>query len=70
MDREKRLSHRREYDRARQAPETAEQRKVCLRQRKERDRAWETAEQREVCLRQIGKETRNQPASLAKLAPQ
>ena len=42
----------------------------CLRQRKERDRAWETAEQREVCLRQIGKETRNQPASLGKLAPQ
>ena len=43
MYREERLSFRREYDRAQQAWETAEQREVHLRQRSEGDRALETA---------------------------
>ena len=43
MDREDGLSRKREYDRARRARETAEQREVRLRQRRERDRAQETA---------------------------
>ena len=38
MDREERLSYRREYDRARRGGETAEQREVRLRQRRGRDK--------------------------------
>ena len=38
LDREERLSRRREYDRVRRAQETAEQREVRLRQRRERDK--------------------------------
>ena len=52
MDKEERLSHSREYDRARRAWETAEHREVRLRQWRGKDSAPVTAEQREVHLRQ------------------
>ena len=55
-NREDRLQHRRERERARRASETAEQREERLRVRRARDRARraaQTAEERDARLRQI-----------------